>query len=158
MLKGIFAALIPTAWLLGVTTDARWSAKLQPQNGAKVSGTAVVEARGADSTRFTVSIRGATSNTSLKWHMHNGKCSEEGSIVGSETSYPELQPGGGGTAESMVVLPIAPPASGTFSIQVHGAAKAGGGSEPGSTNTAGAMGVGKSLVACGELKPLGANP
>ncbi len=121
----------------------------------------MVEARGADSTRFSVSVRGATPEATLKWHMHNGKCSEDGSIVGAETSYPELRPGAGGTAESMVVLPVAPPASGTFSIQVHRAEMGGGGKGSdgaGGYSSAGAMGGGKATVACGELKPLGANP
>lgn len=158
MHKGIVTALIPTAYLLGITADARWTATLQPQNGTKVSGTAVVEARGADSTRFSVSIRGATPNTSLKWHLHNGKCTEDGTVVGIETSYPELKPGGGGTAESMVVLPVAPPSSGAFSIHVHGPAKAGGGSGSAAAYSAGSMGMDKSTVACGDLKPLGANP
>ena len=49
MLKGIAAALFSATYLFGVTSDAKWSATLQPQNGAKVSGTATVEAKGADS-------------------------------------------------------------------------------------------------------------
>jgi hypothetical protein len=161
MMKGIFASLVSTAFLLGLTGDARWSATLQAQNGSKVSGTAVVEAHGADSTRFSVSIRGATPEATLKWHMHTGKCSEAGSIVGTESSYPELRPGSGGTAESMVVLPVAPPSSGAFSIQVHRTEMGGSpkGSDGAAANTsAGAMGGSKATVACGELKPLGANP
>ncbi|HEV8358579.1 MAG TPA: hypothetical protein VGQ17_17635 [Gemmatimonadales bacterium] len=157
MLKGIAAALFSATYLLGVSSDAKWSATLSPQNGSKISGTASVEAKGADSTRFTVSVRGATPDVALAWHMHTGKCSEAGSIVGSETSYPELRPGTGGTAESMVTLPIAPPAAGSpFTIQVHKPAKAGGEGAAGAMDTP-AKGS-KTLVSCGELKPLGANP
>jgi hypothetical protein len=155
MLKGIAAALFSATYLFGVTSDARWSATLQPQNGAKVSGTATVEAKGADSTQFTVSIKGAAPNATLNWHMHNGKCSEAGSIVGPQTAYPELKPGTTGTAEAMVTLAVAPPAGGTFSIQVHRPATGGEGGA--AKDAAGAMGS-KATVACGELKPLGANP
>ncbi len=155
MLKGIAAALFSATYLFGVTSDARWSATLQPQNGSKVSGTATVEAKGADSTRFSVSVRGAPTNTTLNWHLHNGKCAEAGSIVGEQTSYPELKAGAGGTAESMVTLPVAPPSSGAFSIQVHRSAEGSGGGAK--SDDAGAMGS-KALVSCGELKPLGTNP
>jgi hypothetical protein len=155
MLKGIAAVLFSATYLFGVSSDARWSASLQPQNGAKVSGTATVEAKGADSTRFTVSVKGAAPNATLAWHMHNGKCTEEGSIVGTPTDYPELKPGSSGSAEAMVTLPVAPPAGGTFSIQVHRPAAGGEGGAP----SAGASAMGsKATVACGELKPLGSNP
>ena len=154
MLKGIAAALFSATYLLGVSSDARWSATLQSQNGSKVSGTATVEAKGADSTQFTVSIKGAAPSTTLNWHMHNGKCSEAGTIVGAQTAYPELKPGTSGTAEAMVTLAVAPPSGGTFSIQVHRPAAGG---EGGAAKDAGAMGS-KATVACGELKPLGANP
>ena len=120
-----------------------------------MSGTATVEAKGADSTLFTVSVKGAASIATLNWHMHKGKCSEAGSIVGTPTAYPELKPGTGGSAEAMVTLPVAPPAGGTFSIQVHRPAAGGEGAAP--SDGAGAMGS-KATVACGELKPLSTNP
>ena len=156
MLKGIAAALFSATYLFGVTSDAKWSATLQPQNGAKVSGTATVEAKGADSTQFTVSIKGAAPSATLYWPMHNGKCSEAGSIVGPQASYPELKPGTTGTAEAMVTLAVAPPSSGTFSIQVHKATTMGG--EGGAASDAAGAKGSKATVACGELKPLGANP
>ncbi len=93
----------------------------------------MVEAKGDESTRFTITIRDATPNTGLAWHMHSGSCASPGGVVGA--GYPELHAGPGGTAEAAVTLAISPPASGNFIIQVHGPTGA--------------------PISCGELKPIG---
>lgn len=119
-------------------SDSRWRAILEPVGGAKVSGGVTVEARGTDSTKFTVAIRGAPAGTTLSWHMHSGKCTAPGGPVGAPTSYPALRAGPGGTAEAAVTIPVAPPASGDFVILIHL-----------SSGTP---------VACGALKALGEAP
>jgi len=134
MLK-LMALMIWAAAYVPGPPDPRWRAILEPVGGTKVSGGVTVEAKGADSSKFTVAIRGAPANSTLIWHMHSGKCTGPGAPVGAPTSYPVLRAGPGGTAEAAVTLPVAPPGSGDFVILIH---------LPTGTP-----------AACGELKALG---
>ena len=93
----------------------------------------MVEAKSAESARFTITIRNAPPGTSLPWHMHTGSCAAPGGPVG--TGYPEQKVGPGGTAEAAVTLNVAPPSTGSYLVQVHG---------PTGTPTS-----------CGDLKPIG---
>lgn len=138
MVKSIAAALLAGTYVVGTTPeglrlDPKWRAILEPVSGAKVRGGAMVEAKGDQSTRFTITIRDATPNTSLAWHLHSGTCASPGGVVGS--GYPELHAGPGGTAEAAVTLEVAPPSSGNFVIQVHGPTGA--------------------PISCGQLRPIG---
>ena len=112
----------------------KWRAILEPAGGGKVRGGAMVEAKGDGSTRFTITIRDATPNATLAWHMHSGTCASPGGVVGS--GYPELHSGPGGTAEAAVTLQVPAPGSGDFVVQVH--------------DPSGAP------ISCGELKRIGA--
>lgn len=137
MVKAFAAAVVAGTYFLGTNPDGaradKWRAILEPVPGAKVRGGAMVEAKGGESTRFTITIRDATPNTGLAWHMHSGTCAAPGGVVGS--GYPELHAGPGGTAEAAVTLAISPPTSGGFVIQVHGPTGA--------------------PISCGELRPIG---
>jgi hypothetical protein len=139
MLTGIAAAVLAGTYVLGTTPGhaagqgQRWRARLEPTAGAKLQGGAIAEGRGADSTRFTITIRDATPNSTFAWHMHSGTCASPGGVVGS--GYPELHSGPGGTAEAAVTLAVAPPASGSYIVQVHGPTGA--------------------PISCGELRPVG---
>jgi hypothetical protein len=113
--------------------NPRWRAILEPVSGQTTRGGAMVEARGDESTRFTITIRNAPENTTLTWHMHTGTCAAPGGVVGA--GYPELRVGPGGTAQAAVTLAISPPVSGDHIIQVHGA--------------------GGAPISCGDLRPLG---
>ena len=140
MMKSIAVALLAGTYSLGTTPDgshgdSRWRAILVPIGGAKVRGGAMVEAMGDESTRFTITIRDATPNTGLAWHMHSGTCAAPGGVVGG--GYPELHAGPGGTAEAAVTLAVGPPASGNHVIQVHLPTGA--------------------PISCGELKLIGAS-
>jgi hypothetical protein len=138
MVKSIAGALLAGTYFLGTSpdgsrADSKWRALLEPIGGGKVRGGAMVEAKGDESTRFTITIRDATPNTGLAWHMHSGSCASPGGVVGA--GYPELHAGPGGTAEAAVTLAISPPTSSGFIIQVHGPTGA--------------------PISCGELKPIG---
>lgn len=138
MVKALAAALLTGTYVVGSllkgpAADAKWRAILEPVGGSKVRGGAMAEAKGADSTRFTITIRDATPNTTLPWHMHSGTCASPGGAAGS--GYPALRAGPGGTAEAAVTLAVAPPASGNYLIQVHSP-----------------TGV---PISCGELKSIG---
>ena len=126
LLVGALAGALPAGPPL-----AKWRAILEPEGGSRVRGGATAEAKG-DSTHFVITVRDGTANSTLGWHMHSGTCAAPGAIEGS--GYPPLQVGPGGTAQTAVTLPVAPPASGDHLIQVHG---------PGGT-----------VVSCGELKPV----
>jgi len=136
VLKLIAAALVAGTATAGSQPSlgaAKWRAILGPVGGARVRGGAIAEAKSAESTRFTVTIRDAPANVTLAWHMHSGTCASPGGVVGS--GYPELRSGPGGTAEAAVVVAVAPPEQGDFVVQVHGA--------------------NGSPIACGELKRIG---
>jgi hypothetical protein len=138
MVKAIVATALAGTYVLGnqpnsPASDAKWRAILEPIGAAKVRGGAMVEGKGTESTRFTITIRDAAPNSTLAWHMHSGKCAAPGGPIGS--GYPELHVGPGGTAEGAVTLSVAAPTSADFLIQVHGPTGA--------------------PISCGELKPIG---
>lgn len=138
MLTGIAAAVLAGTYVLGTapghaSAEPKWRARLVPAAGSKVQGGAIAEARGSDSTRFTITIRDAAPNATFAWHMHSGTCASPGGVVGS--GYPELHSGPGGTAEAAVTLAVAAPASGSYLVQVHGPTGA--------------------PISCGELRSVG---
>ncbi len=123
MAKTMLAVLLAGTSVIGsrpnaTAADARWRAILEPLAGSKVRGGVTVEAKGTESTRFTITIRDATPNASLAWHMHSGTCANPGNPVGS--GYPELHVGPGGTAEAAATLAVAAPGTGDYLVQVHG--------------------------------------
>ena len=132
MLAGSYALATPPRTDQG---NAKWRAILEPVGGGTVRGGAMVEAKGGQSTRFTITIRNATPGATLAWHMHSGTCVAPGGVIG--TGYPELRSGPGGTAEAAVTLSVAPPGSTGFIIQVHGPTGA--------------------PISCGDLKAIGEN-
>jgi superoxide dismutase, Cu-Zn family len=139
MVTGLVAAALAGTYVLGTTVhsgvqrEGKWRAILDPIAGGSVRGGAMVEAKSAESSRFTITIRNATPKASLPWHLHSGTCAAPGGVVGS--GYPELHVGPGGTAEAAVTLTVTPPASGSYLIQVHSP-----------TGTP---------ISCGDLKPIG---
>ena len=138
MLTTIAAAVLAGTYVLGTTpghstADPKWRALLNPVGESKLRGGAIAEAKGGDSTRFTITIRDAPANATLAWHMHSGTCASPGAAVGS--GYPALHTGPGGTAEAAVTLAVNPPGSGSYLVQVH---------DPAGTP-----------ISCGELKSIG---
>ena len=147
--------LIACAGLTIVTVLAgsspKWKADLSPQGGSKISGHATVESRGTDSVAMTISIHGGEINSSYAWHLHQGACGANGQIQGMETAYPELKTSESGSAETSVTLPIAPPTSGVYSVNVHPQASGYKDADSSKKLTA-------AVVACGQLKPAGDQP
>jgi hypothetical protein len=141
MMKALVAAALAGTYVLGSTVhsgvvrEGKWRAILEPLGGGSVRGGAMLEAKSAESTRFTITIRNATPGASLPWHLHTGTCAAPGGVVGS--GYPDLHVGPGGTAEAAVTLSVTPPSSGNYVVQVHSP-----------TGTP---------ISCGDLKPIGEN-
>ncbi|HZM26184.1 MAG TPA: hypothetical protein VFB89_02405 [Gemmatimonadales bacterium] len=140
MLK-LTALAIAGISLLGVSGDKEWKATLAARDGSQIEGTADVKAKSADSTAMDIEIQKATASTSYAWHMHNGNCAANGSVVGAPNTYPVLKTNDKGSGEVEATLAIPAPASGEYSVHVHAP----------SADTA-AVGM---TVACGDLKPAG---
>jgi len=85
MLIPIAGAAVAGALLLGGhqadQAGPRWRAILEPVAGQSTRGGAMVEARGDESTRFTITIRNAPENATLAWHLHSGTCAAPGDVV-----------------------------------------------------------------------------
>jgi hypothetical protein len=92
---------------------------LQPAGDSRLSGSAVVEAVTADSTRATIQVAGAKPGSDLAWHIHFGACGGKGRIFGAQTAYPVLKAGPDGKAMGSVTLPAALSAAGEYSVTVH---------------------------------------
>ena len=104
---------------LSLAAPTNWKATLKATDNSMVAGTATVEAVGADSTRATVKVTGATAGSELAWHIHAGACGTKGEIVGPAAAYPSIKAGADGNADGSVVLPIAAPTTGEFAVTVH---------------------------------------
>jgi hypothetical protein len=96
-----------------------WRAKIEPKNGGGLSGEAMVEQVGRDSSKTTVELNGAPANASLGWHIHTGPCTAAGPVVGTKSAYPALKVDKDGHAKASVNLAVTPLANGVYSISVH---------------------------------------
>jgi len=141
MLKLTALAALTGVSLVGlpILGDKQWKAALAGRNGSPIEGSAEVEARSADSTKMDVEIKQAAASTSYAWHMHNGNCAANGSVVGAMDGYPMLKTDDKGSGGIEVTLAVPAPATGEYSVHVHAP----------STDTAAAG----QAVACGDLKP-----
>jgi hypothetical protein len=142
MLKLTALAALAGVSLVGlpIPGDKEWKAMLAGRNGSPIEGSAEVEARSADSTKMDVEIKKAAASTSYAWHMHNGNCAANGSVVGTMTAYPMLQTDDKGNGAIEVTLAVPAPSAGEYSVHVHAP----------SADTAAAG----QAVACGDLKPV----
>ena len=91
---------------LSASGDKEWKATLAARNGSQVEGTADVKAKSADSTAMDIEIKKATASTSYAWHIHNGNCAANGSVVGTPSAYPELKTDDKGSGDIEVTLAL----------------------------------------------------
>lgn len=96
-----------------------WNANLTGQGSfAGVSGTAqatVLSGR----TNVTIALQGATVGAAHPWHVHEGSCGSAGAIVGSSSTFPPLQVGSEGQAQSAMQLPLALNEARGYYVDVH---------------------------------------
>jgi len=113
----------------------QWTATIAPQSGTNLSGSATV-ASGAtgEQTRATVTLTGGEAGAVHPWHIHSGRCGDNGPIVGPAAEYTPLTVGADGSATVTDDLPFATPTSGSYYVNVH--------------RSATEMGT---IVACGNL-------
>ena len=95
------------------------TAQLASQGGSTVTGTATAtHGSDANSFRATASISGASPNATHPWHVHAGRCGDNGPIVGPASAYPVLQADANGAATVNTNVPVAMP-TGPLYVNVH---------------------------------------
>ena len=95
------------------------TAQLASQGGSAVTGTAsATHGADANSFRSTVSITGASPSATHPWHIHAGRCGDNGPIVGPASAYPVLQADANGTATVNTTVPVAMP-TGPLYVNIH---------------------------------------
>lgn len=98
----------------------KWSAKLAPQGGTKVSGTVSVEpGKDASSTHATVTITDGDPGATYPWHVHSGKCGDNGGVVGQASAYTPIKIDKSGKGKVDVTLPFAIPDNGAYYVNIH---------------------------------------
>ncbi|HEU5153850.1 MAG TPA: hypothetical protein VFU03_03925 [Gemmatimonadales bacterium] len=144
MIKLTAIAIVAVNALFNVARSPdEWSATLHATNGSAMSGTVSAQGVGsADSTQFKISVRGATPNATLPWHVHTGACGTAGAVWGGEMAYPKLATSADGTAEASVTLAMRPSKTAKYAVQVH-RGDAAPDAKPGSD-----------VLACGDLRPV----
>ena len=117
-----------------MTQVVQWSATLSAEGGGAIGGSATVAPSGAAATVATVNLTGAAPGAVHPWHVHSGRCGDNGPIVGPPSAYPALTAGADGAATVTATIPVATPVSGNYYVNVH--------------RSATEMGA---IVACGNL-------
>jgi hypothetical protein len=54
--------------------------------------------------------------------VYQGRCGDNGAVVGTATAYPPLNVNGAGTATAIATLPLELPTSGTYYVAVNASA------------------------------------
>ena len=85
-------------------TGQAWNGSLQgTATMPSLSGTVTVHVAN-DMTHAVVALNGGSSGGSYPWHIHEGKCGDNGPIVGPATAYPLLRIGADGRASAEASL------------------------------------------------------
>lgn len=92
--------------------------------------------RSDDGSRVSVEISNATSGGVHPWHVHQGRCGDNGPVVGNAGAYKPLSVSGDGQAKENASLSMQLPLSGNYYVNIHAA--------PTNQGT---------IIACGNLAP-----
>jgi hypothetical protein len=113
------AALIALS-SVAIAAPMKWGGKLMPQGGTTVAGSVSVEpGSGASSTHATVTITGGEAGVTYPWHVHSGKCGDNGAVVGQAGAYTPIKIGKDGNGKVDVTLPFAIPDNGAYYVNIH---------------------------------------
>jgi hypothetical protein len=99
--------------------SVQWTALLAAASGSSVTGSATLIAVDSLQTGATVTVSGAAPGAIHPWHVHAGRCGDNGPIVGPPSAYPPLTAGSDGTVTVTATLPFSTPMSGSFYVNVH---------------------------------------
>lgn len=70
-------------------------------------------------TRARVNLVGSTSGARHPWHIHEGRCTSGGAIVGNPAAYPPLTVGADGRATSNATVAVALNEGRDYHVNVH---------------------------------------
>ena len=95
-----------------------WDANLSAVGSSNVTGSASAQSVGVG-TGVRISSRGAQSGAHHPWHVHRGKCGDNGPIVGDPGAYPALHVGTDGNASAAATIDAALVEETAYSVNVH---------------------------------------
>jgi hypothetical protein len=95
-----------------------WSGNISSVGAFKVTGTAKAQSLGVG-TGVTISIEGAAHHAQHPWHVHRGKCGDNGPIVGSASDYPVLTAGMDGKASVNATIGTSLNERESYYVNVH---------------------------------------
>lgn len=95
-----------------------WDANLGMVNSSGVTGTSKAQSVGVG-TGVRVSIQGAQPNGHHPWHVHLGRCGDNGPIVGDANAYPVLHVGADGRASANATIGVALREDQSYFVNVH---------------------------------------
>ena len=124
------AALLRDEWQGSLITPSALAGAMQIRGSARWSRD------GAESSVVTLTISNATAGGVHPWHVHRGRCGDNGPIVGDAALYKPLAVDATGTASANARLNVPLPGSGDYYVNVHALASN--------------MGT---IVSCGNLAP-----
>ena len=100
-------------WTGSLFTPANLAGAMQ------VRGTAVWSQHDNATSRVAVTISNATAGGLHPWHIHRGRCGDNGPIVGDASAYKPLAVDAKGNASASAPLNIAMPETGDYYVNVH---------------------------------------
>lgn len=96
-------------WGGPIQGQASWTGISGRSTGRESNGTLSVN----------VSLTGLPANGTHPWHVHEGKCGDNGPIVGPPTAYPALRPGGDGHATAAASIGVDLNEARDYYVNVH---------------------------------------
>ncbi|MDX1622951.1 MAG: hypothetical protein R3199_03110 [Gemmatimonadota bacterium] len=99
---------------------AAWTAQIAATAPTGHSGFATVSIMTTGQTRANVTLSGGAAGGDHPWFIHEGDCSDPGSIMGDEGSYPRLRPNERGNASATATLDVRLDPEEEYAIVVHG--------------------------------------
>ena len=100
--------------------EPMWNATLSPTDGGTVHGTATVYGVGERArVRAVVTLEGSRNGALHPWDIHEGRCGQDGAIVGRAGDYPPIPIAGAGAATMSLEIRGEMRSRGTYYLNVH---------------------------------------
>lgn len=99
---------------------AQWSAVIAPATTEGVRGSfTFIRLDPPGQTRAIISLAGGAPGAIIPWHVHYGRCGDDGSIVGKPGSYPPLALGSTGRLEATAQIPVTLESGTRYFLHLH---------------------------------------